>query len=69
MPRMCASASSCFSFLATVSLPSVNLAGAFSTKIHLKTDNDGLPIGFHLTGGEAHDSRSLDIDGYFIEES
>jgi hypothetical protein len=27
--------------------------GGFSTKIHLKTDLDGYPIGFHLTGGEA----------------
>jgi len=25
--------------------------GGFSTKIHLKTDFDGLPIAFHLTGG------------------
>jgi transposase len=34
--------------------------GGFSTKIHLKTDKDGLPIGFHLTGGEAHDSRCFE---------
>ena len=27
--------------------------GGFSTKIHLKTDFGGLPIAFHLTGGEA----------------
>ena len=27
--------------------------GSFSTKIHLKTDFGGLPIAFHLTGGEA----------------
>jgi transposase len=26
----------------------------------LKTDKQGLPIGFHLTGGEAHDSRSFE---------
>ena len=32
--------------------------GGFSTKIHLKTDLDGYPIGFHLTGGEASDSRN-----------
>ena len=30
--------------------------GGFSTKIHLKTDFDGLPIAFDLTGGEAADS-------------
>jgi transposase len=37
----------------------------FSTKIHLKTDLDGNPLDFHLTGGEAGDSTefetSLDI--------
>jgi transposase len=26
----------------------------------LKTDKDGFPIAFHLTGGEAHDSRSFE---------
>lgn len=31
--------------------------GGFSTKIHLKSDFDGRPIAFLLTGGEAHDSR------------
>ena len=30
--------------------------GGFSTKIHLKTDFDGLPIAFDLTGGQAADS-------------
>jgi hypothetical protein len=25
---------------------------------HLKTDFDGLPIAFHLTGGEVHDTAS-----------
>jgi transposase len=30
--------------------------GGFSTKIHLKTDWDGDPLGFCLTGGEASDS-------------
>ena len=30
--------------------------GGFSTKIHLKTDFDGRPLAFHLTGGEAGDS-------------
>ena len=30
-------------------------------KIHLKTDLDGYPIGFHLTGGEASDSRNFEV--------
>ena len=30
--------------------------GGFSTKIHLKTNFDGLPIAFDLTGGQAADS-------------
>jgi transposase len=34
--------------------------GGFSTKIHLKTDFDGLPIAFHLTGGEVSDSTQLE---------
>jgi transposase len=34
--------------------------GGFSTKIHLKTDLDGYPLGFHLTGGEASDSRNFE---------
>ncbi len=33
--------------------------GGFSTKVHLKTDFGGLPIAFHLTGGEASDSRNF----------
>lgn len=33
--------------------------GGFTSKIHLKTDFDGLPIGFHLTGGEVSDSTQL----------
>jgi Transposase DDE domain len=33
--------------------------GGFSCKIHLKTDLDGLPIGFHLTGGEISDSTQF----------
>ena len=33
--------------------------GGFSTKIHLKTDFDGLPLAFVLTGGEASDSRQF----------
>jgi transposase len=35
--------------------------GGFSTKIHLKTDFDGLPLAVHLTGGEASDSRQFEI--------
>src|SRR5713101_4873334 len=35
--------------------------GGLSTKIHLKTDFDGLPLAFHLTGGEASDSRNFEI--------
>jgi transposase len=31
-----------------------------STKIHLKCDLDGLPLAFHLTGGEASDSRNFE---------
>jgi transposase len=33
--------------------------GGFSMKIHLKTDHDGHPIDFDLTGGEASDSRNF----------
>jgi hypothetical protein len=35
--------------------------GGFSTKIHLKTDLVGYPIAFHLTGGEASDSRNFEV--------
>jgi Transposase DDE domain len=34
--------------------------GGFSTKIHLKADLAGLPLTFHLTGGEASDSRQFE---------
>ena len=34
--------------------------GGFSTKIHLKTDLDGNPLDFHLTGGEASDSTQIE---------
>ena len=34
--------------------------GGFSTKVHLKCDLDGLPLAFHLTGGEASDSRNFE---------
>jgi len=33
--------------------------GGFSCKIHLKTDFNGLPLAFHLTGGEVSDSTQL----------
>ena len=32
----------------------------FAAKIQLKTDFGGLPIAFHLTGGEASDSRKFE---------
>ena len=35
--------------------------GGFSTDIHLKTDLDGYPIGFHLTGGEASESSNFEV--------
>ena len=35
-------------------------AGWFSSKIHLKTDFDGLPIAFHLTDGEVSDPAALE---------
>jgi transposase len=35
--------------------------GGFSSKIHLKTDFDGLPMAFHLTGGEVSDTTQLQI--------
>lgn len=35
--------------------------GGFSTKIHIKVDLDGLPLAFHLTGGEASDSRQFEL--------
>jgi transposase len=34
--------------------------GGFSTKIHLKTDFDGFPIAFDLTGGEKADSSEFE---------
>ena len=33
--------------------------GGFMSKIHLKADFDGLPIAFHLSGGEVSDSTQL----------
>jgi transposase len=35
-------------------------AAAFRRKSDLKTDFDGLPIAFHLTGGQASDSRNFE---------
>jgi hypothetical protein len=37
----------------------IALAESGNGEIHLKTDFDGLPIAFHLTGGEASDSTQL----------
>lgn len=34
--------------------------GGFSTKIHLLCDGHGLPLHFHLTPGQTHDSIVLD---------
>ena len=34
--------------------------GGFGTKIHLKCDFEGLPLDFHLTGGEAGDSPQFE---------
>jgi transposase len=34
--------------------------GGFSTKINLKTDLDGNPLDFHLTGGEVNDSTQFE---------
>jgi hypothetical protein len=34
--------------------------GGFSTKIHLKTDLDGDPLDFHLTGGEVSDTTQFE---------
>jgi transposase len=34
--------------------------GGFTTKIHLLADANGHPLGFHLTGGQVHDSTVVD---------
>ena len=34
--------------------------GGFSTKIHLLCDGNGLPLHFHLTAGQTHESSVLD---------
>ena len=34
--------------------------GGFSTKIHILCDGAGLPLQFHLTAGQAHESNFLD---------
>ena len=36
------------------------LAWRVSTKLHLKRDFDGLPLAFHLSGGQASDSRNFE---------
>ena len=47
--------------LSRKSLGSGTASGSGSTKIHLKVDLGGLPLAFHLTGGEASDSRNFEI--------
>ncbi len=34
--------------------------GGFTTKLHLLTDGQGHPLGFHLTGGQVHESIVVD---------
>ena len=34
--------------------------GGFTSKVHARCDNQGLPIGFVLTGGEASDYTATD---------
>ena len=34
--------------------------GGFSTKIHILCDGNGLPLDFHLTAGQTHESTVLD---------
>ena len=34
--------------------------GGFTTKVHLLADGNGHPLGFHLTGGQVHDSTVVD---------
>src|SRR4051794_21461702 len=34
--------------------------GGFSTKIHILCDGHGLPLHFHLTAGQTHESSVLD---------
>jgi IS5 family transposase len=34
--------------------------GGFTTKLHARTNREGLPLGFVLTGGEAHDVTAYD---------
>ncbi|MGL4239466.1 MAG: hypothetical protein ACRCSW_25645, partial [Tabrizicola sp.] len=34
--------------------------GGFTSKVHARCDNQGLPIGFILTGGEASDYAAVD---------
>ena len=37
-----------------LSNPARSARGGFSTKIHLRTEAEGRPLAFELTGGEAH---------------
>ena len=43
--------------------------GEGSRQIDLKTDLDGYPIGFHLTGGEASDSRNFECSSTSVPTS
>lgn len=47
--------------------------GGFSTKIHILCDGNGLPLGFHLTAGQAHESTVVDdllitADEHLVDE-
>jgi transposase len=47
--------------------------GGFSTKIHILCDGNGLPLHFHLTAGQTHESAVLDevligADQFLIDE-
>jgi transposase len=48
--------------------------GGFSTKIHILCDGRGLPLGFHLTAGQTHESTVLDellasVDKNLLDEN
>jgi transposase len=47
--------------------------GGFSTKIHILCDGHGLPLHFHLTAGQTHESSVLDellagADAFLLDE-
>ena len=43
--------------------------GGFSTKIHILCDGSGLPLGFHLTARQTHESFVLDELLLSVDES